>query len=171
MATDERNAHFVYDLDGNIIAEYDAGGTLLREYVWLEERPLAVVDHSGTSPAIYHVHADHLGRPIMMTDNAKAVVWEASFLPFGAVVTLSGPASLDYRTRCYIAGMVTGEVARFQKEINPATSLTLYRGSLLLSDCFGEKQRCLTILRACYTPTLSFDNFVSSLSSKPSLPI
>lgn len=69
------------------------------------------------------------------------------------------------------AGQVTGEVARFQKEINPATSLTLYRGSLLLSDCFGEKQRCLTILRACYTPTLSFDNFVSSLSSKPSLPI
>ena len=83
----------MHDIDGNIIAEYDASGALLSEYVWLEERPLAVVDHSGTSPAIYHVRADHLGRPIMMPDNAKAVVWEASFPPFGAVDTLSGPAS------------------------------------------------------------------------------
>ncbi|MFB2552060.1 hypothetical protein [Ensifer soli] len=40
--------HSVHDLDGNVIAEYDSAGTLLREYAWLEERPLAVVADAGT---------------------------------------------------------------------------------------------------------------------------
>ena len=42
--------HLVHDLDGNVIAEYDASGALNREYVWLEDRPVAagerlVADH------------------------------------------------------------------------------------------------------------------------------
>jgi hypothetical protein len=32
----------VHDLNGNRIAEYDGSGTLLREYLWLDGRPLAV---------------------------------------------------------------------------------------------------------------------------------
>jgi hypothetical protein len=39
--------HLVHDLDGNVIAEYDASGTLNREYVWLEDRPVAAID-AGT---------------------------------------------------------------------------------------------------------------------------
>lgn len=89
--------HFVQDLHGNIIAEYSATGTLQREYIWLDERPLAVIDHSGTTPKTYHVHTDHLGRPVMMTDNSKSKVWEASYLPFGSVASITGPAAFNYR--------------------------------------------------------------------------
>ncbi|MGQ2906051.1 MAG: RHS repeat-associated core domain-containing protein [Neoaquamicrobium sediminum] len=126
--------HFVHDLDGNIIAEYDASGTLLREYIWLEERPLAVVDHSGMSPAIYHVHADHLGRPIMMTDNAKAVVWEASYLPFGAVDTLSGSASLDYRFPGQWFQLESGLHYNWHRHYDPTTGRYLQPDPLGMPD-------------------------------------
>ena len=35
--------HLVHDSDGNVIAEYDDTGTLTREYVWLEDRPIAAI--------------------------------------------------------------------------------------------------------------------------------
>ncbi|KSV75915.1 hypothetical protein N185_15835 [Sinorhizobium sp. GW3] len=90
--------HYVYDLDGNIIAEYDAAGTVLREYIWLQDRPVAAVYDAGTpNPQIYQVHVDHLNRPIMMTDASKAVVWRATYLPFGEVYSITGSLTLDQR--------------------------------------------------------------------------
>jgi hypothetical protein len=42
--------HLVHDSDGNVIAEYDDTGALLREYVWLEDRPIAAI--TAGSPAV-----------------------------------------------------------------------------------------------------------------------
>ena len=107
--------HYVYDRDGHLIAEADgATGATLREYVWLPandntdglpsasvagggaqraeggsttvDLPLAVAE--GTS--LYHVHADHLGRPIRMTDAAKTTVWQATWKPWGEPHAISG---------------------------------------------------------------------------------
>ena len=55
--------HLIHDLDGNRIAEYlydDVAGTssLIREYVWLEDRPVAVIKGG----VIYYVRTDHIGR-------------------------------------------------------------------------------------------------------------
>jgi RHS repeat-associated protein len=70
----------------------------LREYIWLAGRPVAVVDGVDTAnPVLLHVHVDHLDRPVMMTDPAGALVWQARYEPFGAVTELSGPAALAYR--------------------------------------------------------------------------
>ncbi|KAA3523469.1 hypothetical protein DXM29_20400 [Agrobacterium tumefaciens] len=93
-----KTLHYAHDLDGNIIAEYDSNGILAREYIWLDERPLAVVADAGTSsPIIYHVHTDHLERPIMMTDASKNIVWRATYLPYGGIYTVTGSATLDQR--------------------------------------------------------------------------
>lgn len=41
-------------IDGNVIAEYDAAGALLTEYVWMDDRPIAVIANAGSgSPVIY----------------------------------------------------------------------------------------------------------------------
>jgi RHS repeat-associated protein len=89
----------VYDRDGNLVVEADAAtGVVRREYIWLGSRPIAVVDGVGTAtPVLMHVHVDHLDRPVMMTNATGAVVWRASYLPFGEGPTITGPASLNAR--------------------------------------------------------------------------
>jgi RHS repeat-associated protein len=91
--------HMVYDEAGNLIAEADATtGLVMREYAWIDSRPLAAwkdVDTAG--PIRYHVHVDHLDRPVMMTNVYKAIVWRAVYKPFGEVHSITGPAAIDYR--------------------------------------------------------------------------
>lgn len=89
--------HYVHDQQGRVIAETDATGQTIREYIWIADRPVAVVADVATTPVLYHVHTDHLNRPIAMTDGSKAEVWRATFLPFGAVSFITGAASLDMR--------------------------------------------------------------------------
>jgi YD repeat-containing protein len=101
--------HYVYDLDGRLIVEADVTGQTLREYVWLDEMPLAVVaDVDTMSPQLWFVHADHLDRPVRMTDGAQAVVWEAVYRPFGSAVSITGSASNNLRfpgsISCWKAG-------------------------------------------------------------------
>jgi uncharacterized protein RhaS with RHS repeats len=70
--------HYLYDLTGHLLVEADDTGQTLREYVWLDDMPLAVVaDVDTMSPNLYFVHADHLDTPLRMTDTSKAVVWDA----------------------------------------------------------------------------------------------
>ncbi|MBA3520161.1 MAG: hypothetical protein H0T75_21560 [Rhizobiales bacterium] len=89
--------HLIWDGDGNLIAEADAQtGATIQEYVWLQGRPVAVfADVDTGNPVAWHVHVDHLDQPVMMTDAASTVVWRASYLPFGEVRTITGPAALD----------------------------------------------------------------------------
>jgi RHS repeat-associated protein len=91
--------HMIYDEQGNLVAEADSTtGQVMREYAWIDGRPLAVwkdVDTAG--PIRYHVHVDHLDRPVMMTNVYKAVVWQAIYKPFGEVHSITGSAAFDYR--------------------------------------------------------------------------
>ena len=109
--------HFVHDIYGNVIAETSGGGATgatgtQREYIWLVEaeiaptfgaraqidRPLAVVEDVETaSPKLWHVHVDHLHRPVRMTDGAKATVWQAEWLPWGQAHSITGAGSFSYR--------------------------------------------------------------------------
>ena len=118
----QNTVHLVYDAFGNLIAEADGTGTVIREYVWLPAgggealgegtlygtggsalgsliwRPLAAVSDADTSlPSVWSVHVDHLDRPVRMTDGSGATVWQAVWDPFGAATSVTGPASLDYR--------------------------------------------------------------------------
>ena len=71
--------HLVHNLDGNVIAEYEAPTTLLAEYIWLDDRPVGMIADAGTlSPKLYFVHTDQVERPVMMTDASAAVVWRTS---------------------------------------------------------------------------------------------
>ncbi|SDR49088.1 RHS repeat-associated core domain-containing protein [Rhizobiales bacterium GAS113] len=64
----------------------------------LNAMPLAAVSGVDTgTPATYFVHSDHLDRPIKMTDASANSVWDAIYLPFGAVYSIAGTASLDAR--------------------------------------------------------------------------
>ena len=90
---------YVHDLDDHIIAETDSSGATLREYIWMDDLPVAVVDNVNTaSPIVYRVHTDHLMRPIRITTNGGVWVWSAEYTPFGAVQALYPTATtMDLR--------------------------------------------------------------------------
>ncbi|MEQ1718035.1 MAG: hypothetical protein ABL907_19010 [Hyphomicrobium sp.] len=74
-----------------MLAELNAAGATVREYIWLPEaeiaptrgsrttvdRPMAVVSNVNVSPALLLVHVDQLNRPLKMTNAAGTVVWSA----------------------------------------------------------------------------------------------
>ena len=79
--------HSVFDSEGRRIAEYDeASGDLIQEYVWMGWDPVAVIEGG----VVYYVRADHIGRPAFATDVSGAVIWSASYLPFGEVRVSTG---------------------------------------------------------------------------------
>ena len=82
--------HSLFDLDGNRIAEYDyasGSSTLLREYIWMNGLPVAVVENG----VVYYVRTDHIGRPVFATDSIGTKVWEATYYPFSEVHATTAP--------------------------------------------------------------------------------
>jgi RHS repeat-associated protein len=69
---------FVYDEAGNLIGEYGDGGAPLREHVWFNGAPVAVLVGSNK----YYVHTDHLGTPRVISDGAEEI-WRWVSTPFG----------------------------------------------------------------------------------------
>ena len=95
--TPSGETHFIHNLQDHIIAETDSTGATTREYIWLGDLPVAVVDDVDTTPVIYFVHTDHLYRPVAMTDGTASVVWSALYKPFGEVQSITGTPVLDMR--------------------------------------------------------------------------
>ncbi len=63
---------FHYDRGGHLIAESDGAGNVEREYVFLDDTPIAFITPSG----IDFIHPDHLGTPQKMTDANQNIVWD-----------------------------------------------------------------------------------------------
>jgi uncharacterized protein RhaS with RHS repeats len=112
-ATPNSQTHYLYNEEDDIIAEAEASsGAILREYITLPGegvggggkgslrayrasrclRPVAVIDGANTAtPKIYWIAADHLDRPVLLMDTARAIVWRAEYRPFGEVASITGP--------------------------------------------------------------------------------
>ncbi|WP_164503707.1 RHS repeat domain-containing protein [Pleionea sediminis] len=70
---------FVFNASGQLIAEADANGTIIKEYVYLNNQPFAQIVQGN----VYFYHNSHLGTPELLTDTNQAIVWQASYTPFG----------------------------------------------------------------------------------------
>ncbi|MBL4786025.1 MAG: hypothetical protein JKY49_11425 [Cohaesibacteraceae bacterium] len=138
-------SHSLYDLNGNLIAEADASGTIVREYIWLEHAtggeqtgaatPIAIhADMDTASPILNYVHADHLDRPIMMTDDNQAITWQATYLPFGEVQSVTGTAANDNRFPGQYYQLESGLNYNWHRQYDPSLARYIQADPLGLVD-------------------------------------
>ena len=71
---------FHYDPQGHLIAETNGTGQVLAEYVYLNDRRLALIKPRET---VYYHHNNHLGTPQVLTDGTANVAWKATYTLFG----------------------------------------------------------------------------------------
>jgi RHS repeat-associated protein len=97
----------LYDEQRHRVADIDAQGRITRQYVWMGEQLLALLDaptpqappaHQAGLRAVVsavwayltgenlqpsYVHSNHLGAPIVVTDGNAATIWQAQYTPYG----------------------------------------------------------------------------------------
>ena len=56
-----------------------------------------IANEDTSAPNLYFVHADHLYRPIKMTDGTETIVWDAVYKPFGDAYSITGTAANNLR--------------------------------------------------------------------------
>ncbi|NOT12101.1 MAG: RHS repeat-associated core domain-containing protein [Methylococcaceae bacterium] len=76
---------FHYDKNGQLLAETDGLGVVVKEFIWHGATPVAIVlPPTSTKPErIYYIHADQLNAPRVVVNNTNAVVWRWDPEPFG----------------------------------------------------------------------------------------
>ena len=112
--------------------EYDpvaGSSSLLREYVWFDGKPVAVVEGG----VVYFVRSDHIGRPVFATDGTGAKVWEATYLPFGGGHTSSGsPIALRFPGQWFQSE--SGLHQNWMRDYDPTTGRYIQADPLGLVD-------------------------------------
>gem|GEM_PF-1696567 len=90
--------HFVYDLAGHLLGEYDGQGVALREYVWLRDTPVAMFTPDPANPTgaalVYYIHTDHLDAPRIVVDRNNQTRWRWLSEPFGTTAPETNPQGL-----------------------------------------------------------------------------
>ena len=103
--------------------------SLIREYIWLGMRSLAVVEGGQ----IYSVRTDHIGRPVFATGGNGSVVWEASYSPFGGVLTSTcAPMELRFPGQWFQSG--SGLHQNWMRDYDPTTGRYIRLDPLGLVD-------------------------------------
>ena len=99
FGTSTVQSHYIFDADGHLLAEHNgATGAVVREYVWLDDTPIAMIDKSSGTAVTYFIHAGQIEEPLVMTNSAKAKVWDAYVEPYGKATVFGTPsAGLDLR--------------------------------------------------------------------------
>jgi RHS repeat-associated protein len=93
-------AFHVYGLQGELLGEYSLGtGAAIREYIWLQGMPVAVVVNDASNPApsttqTMFIHADHLNTPRVVLNKAGQMRWSWLAEPFGNNSESNNPQGL-----------------------------------------------------------------------------
>jgi RHS repeat-associated protein len=121
-ATGQATQYTVYDGQRNRVADMDAKGRITRQYVWIGDQLLAMLDapepqtppsdqavgifttiaaawqhFAGEELRVSYVHVNHLGAPIAVTDTNANTIWQAQYTPYGQRVEDQGEQAAKRR--------------------------------------------------------------------------
>jgi RHS repeat-associated protein len=177
---DTREILFHYAPDGQLLAETEATGSPLREYIYLDQMPLSLTVHtrkpgrapsgkgppSGQGPPphaplpdpattmevhTYYVHPDHLGTPQRLTDRHQQIVWDAVYAPFGEVTLRTEQVMQPLRFPGQYADPETGLHQNWHRDYDPGL------GRYLQSDPIGLSGGVSTFGYAFQNPVHWYD--------------
>ena len=141
--------YYYYDSNGQLIAELDGSGNTVREYVYLDGQPLALITNNN----IYTMHTDHLGTPQVITDNAQVIVWQADYKPFGEATMTTELVTNNLRFPGQYFDSETGLHYNYFRDYDPST------GRYIESDPIGLYGGSNTYTYANLNPIVNYDQF------------
>ena len=146
---------YAYDANDHIIAELNASGQTLREYIWLNDMPVAVVDNVNTTPVIYYVQVDHLMRPARMTDASANWVWDVIFTPFGTTAYINqNPTVMNIRFPGQWFQLETGLAYNWHRHYDATTGRSALQKSES-RDSLGSPRRRFADVTPLLLPTFA----------------
>lgn len=150
----EQTTLFAYNQAGQLIGEYQTDGTAIREYVYLQGVPLALVVPDPLNEAqVYYYHTDHLGTPQKLTDAAGAIAWDAIYDPFGEANLQTSQVDQPLRFPGQYFDPETGLHQNYFRDYQPGI------GRYVQSDPIGLLGGPNTYLYADANPLRYFDQF------------
>jgi len=142
----------IYDRAGHLLAEAnDSTGTMIREYIWMDDKPVAMVDDTGTNPVIYYIHSDQVNRPQKLTDASANIAWDGVFDPFGNVWSIAGSETMLLMFPGQYYDSETQLSQNWHRDYDPTI------GRYVQSDPIGLKGGINTYAYAASDPIFHFD--------------
>jgi len=148
--------HFVYRPDGLLQGEYRETGELVREYVYLGSKPIAIITPSATVDSSYdrhYIHSDHLGTPKVITEQAQETVWKATYAPFGKATVIVE----DMINNLRFAGQYYDEETGFHQNWHRYYAPDL--GRYITSDPLGLEAGLNTYAYVAGNPLINIDPY------------
>jgi RHS repeat-associated protein len=91
----------ISDPSGSPLSELslvDGAWVKVRDYVWLDGRPLAQIEYpTSTTAYAYYLHLDHIGLPRAMTNQSGQLVWNTFPRPYGDIAEKTSTDALSGR--------------------------------------------------------------------------
>lgn len=145
---------FDYDEASHLLSE--SAGSVTRDYLWLDDLPVGVVDDNGNGSGtiVSYVYADGLGTPRVVTDATGAVLWSWAYAsnPFGERAPIStGGYVFNLRFPGQYFDAESGLIYNLNRDYEPAT------GRYIESDPIGLNGGANTYAYVSGTPHSSTD--------------
>jgi hypothetical protein len=75
--------YYIYSFDGKLLAEYDATGVCVKDYIYMGNKLLA--EYQPVTATKYYYTSDQINSTRIITDSAGTVVYSALFDPYGGM--------------------------------------------------------------------------------------
>jgi RHS repeat-associated protein len=111
---------YLYDNQGNLIAETAEDGTPERDIIYQNGERIAMQLY-GDKAGLYYFLNDHLGAPRALVDSAGTIVWRAAYLPFGKAQLITETITNNFRFPGQYFDEETGLHYNMHRYYNPAT--------------------------------------------------